>query len=233
MPITYRVDRECKLVLATAQGVLTEADLRAYVRTVLSDSQVRPGFNELIDLRNMTSVEVSTLGVGSIVDVILKFAHAVKESKTALVASDLNVREVSRLYETLWTRVPATVQLFREMAAARAWLGLPVPGPNNPGERRLASRTEVRFAALCRSGLRNGAGVLVNISASGAQLECQSIRPATDSIVTIQFDIPEREAPIKLRGKVVRQTKAGFAVQFLRVTPELLELVGDPSTPVE
>ncbi len=221
MPITYRVDRERKLVLATAQGVLTEADLRAYVRTVLSDSQVRPGFNELIDLRNMTSVEVSTLGVGSIVDVILKFAHAVKESKTALVASDLNVQEVSRLNEFLRTTVPTTVQLFRDVAAARAWLGLSVARPNNPGERRVAPRTEVRFAVLCRSGIRNGAGVLVNISASGALLECPSICPATDSILTIQFDTPERDAPIKLRGKVVRQTKAGFAVQFLRVTPEL------------
>ena len=94
-------------------------------------------------------------------------------------------------------------------------------------ERRVATRKQVSFSVLCRSGIHNFSGKLANISASGALLESEWIRPVVGSIVTIEFNSPELDAQIKLRGRVVRQIQSGFAIEFLRVPKELLEVVGD------
>ncbi len=94
-------------------------------------------------------------------------------------------------------------------------------------ERRFAPRKQAHFSVLCRSGIQNFAGKLVNISESGALLESEGNCPAVGSIVTIEFNSPELDKHIKLKGKVVRHTGSGFAIEFLGVTKELLELVGD------
>ena len=94
-------------------------------------------------------------------------------------------------------------------------------------ELRSAPRKQVRFSVLCRSGIWSGASELTNISTSGALLESESILPAVGSVVTIKFNSPELDAPIKLRGRVVRQTESGFAIEFLRMTKKLLDVVRD------
>ena len=64
MPISFRVDRENHVVLARAWGVVTATQLTSYIETVLRDANVQRGFNELIDLRGVTRVEVSDRGIG-------------------------------------------------------------------------------------------------------------------------------------------------------------------------
>ncbi len=96
-------------------------------------------------------------------------------------------------------------------------------------EGRVAPRKQVHFLVLCRSGIKQGSARLVSISLSGALLESTSIFPAQGMLVKIRLDSPEVDAPTELKGRVVRHTVTGFAIQFLKVTQEILKRVGVPS----
>ncbi len=106
----------------------------------------------------------------------------------------------------------------------RGWVAVEVAR-----DRRVAPRKQVHFLVLCRSGIRQGSAQLVDVSLTGARLESTSICPAQGMLVKIQLDSPELNAPIELKGTVVRHTVTGFAIQFLKVTHEILKRVGVPS----
>lgn len=213
MPITYRVDREHKVVLATAKGILTDADLRAHLGTLTADTEVQPGFNELYDLREVREVEITTSSVEDVTGFIHEIEQHFKESKTAFVASDHNTAEVSYLYELLRTNVAATVRLFHDLTAAREWLGLP--------DTRSAPRRHVNFAVICRTATHEVSARVVKISLSGALLESELLRVDRGRLVTIQFP------SFKVVGTVVHHTETGFAIQFLKTPNEFAEMLRD------
>ncbi len=95
-------------------------------------------------------------------------------------------------------------------------------------ERRLAPRKRVHYLVLFRSGTKQGSARLVNISLTGALLE-STIFPAQGMPVKFRLATPEFGAPVELKGTVVRQTRTGFAIRFLKVTQEILKRVGVPS----
>ena len=90
MPITYRVAVEHRVVLATANGVLTDADLLVHLGTLTTDPDVQPGFNELYNLRDMMEVRITTSHVEDVHAFIHQIEQHFKEMKTAFVASDTN-----------------------------------------------------------------------------------------------------------------------------------------------
>ncbi len=101
--------------------------------------------------------------------------------------------------------------------------------PQTARERRRAPRKQVHYLVLCRSGIKQGSARLVNMSHTGALLESTSIYPAQGMLVKIRLDSPDLDAPTELKGTVVRHTGTGFAIQFLKVTQEILKRVGVPS----
>ena len=215
MPITYRVDREHKVVLATAKGILTDADLRVHLGTLTADTEVQPGFNELYDLREVREVEITTSSVEDVAGFIHEIEQHFKESKTAIVASDHNTAEVSYLYELLRTNVAATVRLFHDLTAAREWLGLP--------DTRSAPRRQVGIPVLCRTATHEAPARLVSISLSGALLESELLRADRGRLVTIQFP------SFEVVGTVVHHTETGFAIHFLTTPDEFAEMLRDLS----
>lgn len=96
-------------------------------------------------------------------------------------------------------------------------------------ELRGAPRKQVRFNVVYRSGIQEGSGQLVNISHVGALLVSNSIHPSLGRLVKISFNAPDMDATIELTGTVVRETKDGFAIRFISVTKEFLQLMGDPT----
>ena len=213
MPITYWVDVENRVVMATALGVLADADLPPYLGAVTTDADVEPGFNELFDLREVTEVEITVSGIEDVADRVQGIGQHIKETKTAIVASYRNTAAVSPLYEILRTNLPSTVRLFHDMVAARAWLGLP--------DGRSAPRRHVNFAAICRTATHEASARVVKISLSGALLESESLRVNRGRLVTILFP------SFKVVGTVVHHTETGFAIQFLRTPDEFAEILRD------
>ncbi len=86
------------------------------------------------------------------------------------------------------------------------------------GEQRWKSRKQVDLLVLCWSGTPTR---LVNISSFGAELEATANRPAKGTLVKIQLDSPA----VELKGKVVRHTDEGFAIQFRSVPKEVADWI--------
>jgi hypothetical protein len=80
-------------------------------------------------------------------------------------------------------------------------------------ERRRSPRVRARFDALVSAGAREGAGVLVDISYSGARLDDCSEQPPVGTRVRL-YVFGEPATPFELEGVVVRHTEAGFAIGY-------------------
>jgi hypothetical protein len=228
MPSTCQIDAKNKLVLATPNGTLTRTDLQSYARMVLDDSGVRTGFDELLDLSGIERVDITESEVADALGLLTRFELQRQRTKTAIVSSDRNLDAIARLVELLRPRLPSTLQVFGDIDAARAWLRAPAEvSGRSASERRAAPRKPLNLAALINGSARSRSGRLVNISVSGALLRCDEPLPGVDTSVGIHLE-PDLTPRIDISGRTVRLIDDGFAMQFNRVTAELLQLVGDP-----
>jgi len=93
-------------------------------------------------------------------------------------------------------------------------------------EKRSHPRFRTRFEALCASARHEGAGVLADISYTGARLEGSSLRPELGTKIHLYVFIqPVR--PFELAGEVVRSDASGFAIAYTVEDPEVQRLVDD------
>lgn len=227
MPIRFEVDPARRLVVTTAGAVVTQADLQNYITSVLAHPGVRPGFCELVDLRGVTRIEIpESVIADGLPNAIKEHKQQLTKSKTAIVTSEDNAEEVSRLYELLRRAVPTTVGLFGDLDEAREWLGLTRGSLRS--ERRVAPRSTVQIAVLCSTGMQFRSAEIIDLSLSGALLSCPTIRPAIGVPVQIWWESPGAQGMFELLGTVVRHVEGGFAVRFQTATAELLWLLGDP-----
>lgn len=99
--------------------------------------------------------------------------------------------------------------------------------------RRVATRYVVRIAATLRCGDRAVEGTIVDISASGALVECEPLRVAPGTSVSIDLGGFVLEQRVCMLAKHVRDTAAGCALRFsdpdpfLRVFVKLVRLFED------
>ncbi len=92
--------------------------------------------------------------------------------------------------------------------------------------RRKHPRFKARFDTLCSSGRQEGAGVLVNISYSGARLEDASLQPELGTTLRLYVFV-QPVSPFELEGEVVRVYDGGFAIEYSLESPEVRRLVDD------
>jgi len=93
-------------------------------------------------------------------------------------------------------------------------------------ERRAHPRYRARFDTLCSDGAREGAGVLTDLSYSGARLVDASLRPEVGDEVRLYVFV-QPVSPFELVGKVVRSAPDGFAIAYQLESDEIRRLVDD------
>jgi hypothetical protein len=81
------------------------------------------------------------------------------------------------------------------------------------------NRIPIRFAAFYSFGRVEVAGVLVNISYSGALIEDANMEPEIGTLVVLYVYLKlasafEAATPFKLAGNVVRHSSNGFAIEY-------------------
>lgn len=92
--------------------------------------------------------------------------------------------------------------------------------------RRRNPRFRTRFDALCSAGEREGAGILADLSRSGARLEGASHCPEPGTKVRLYvFIVPV--SPFEISGEVVRSAGGSFAIRFTELDPAIGRLVDD------
>ena len=126
MPITYQIDHDQRLVIATPHGVLTDSDVFGYQQEVWSRADVK-GYDELIDMTGVSQIEfVSTKRIAFLADLSASMDPPALTSKLAIIAiTDLHF-DLGRMYETYreTTRQSTkAVRVFRSRNEALEWLG--------------------------------------------------------------------------------------------------------------
>ena len=85
---------------------------------------------------------------------------------------------------------------------------------------------------LCSTGETEGAGTLVDISRSGAQIQTANTLPEIGSKVRLYIFI-QPVCPFELAGEVVRIDGDTIAIQYSNLDPEIGRLVDDVAAMVE
>jgi len=93
-------------------------------------------------------------------------------------------------------------------------------------DRRNHPRFRTKFDVLCSAGETEGAGTLVNISRSGAQIDGASHSPEIGTKVRLYVFI-QPVCPFELAGEVIRADEETFAIRYSNLDPEVGRLVDD------
>ncbi|HXY68777.1 MAG TPA: hypothetical protein VEH62_04975 [Gemmatimonadales bacterium] len=120
MPAEYRIDRSKRTVYSRAWGILMDQDLIDARSALFADPAFAPEFDQLYDFTEVAEVRVTS-------PVLLQLALSSRFSPTsrrAVVVSSDVAYGMARMYAILSGR-EETIQVFRDRAAAVAWLEAP------------------------------------------------------------------------------------------------------------
>jgi hypothetical protein len=87
--------------------------------------------------------------------------------------------------------------------------------------RRVAPRYIVRIPTVLRVGTTEVEGTIVDVSDSGARVECAALRLAPGSSVALELRWLKTKEQIAILAKFVRETPAGCALRFVDPDPFL------------
>ena len=122
MPFDYVVYKEYRLVISTASGVVTREEIKARQDQTKTDLEFDPEFDQIVDLRSATRVELS----GDEIRFLASRRIFSSRSRRAFVAPNPCVFGVGRMWEsyTEFSKHPNEVRVFRDLPSALKWLRL-------------------------------------------------------------------------------------------------------------
>jgi len=113
------------MVVATPQGLLSDADMFEYQRTVWSQAELK-GYNELFDVTGVTQLEsVTEERVADLADLAASMDPADLPSKLAILATNDLHFGLARMYERrreMAKQSNKVVHVFRVREEAMEWL---------------------------------------------------------------------------------------------------------------
>ncbi len=121
MPISYRIDPAQKVVYTAFEGEVTDQQFVRHAREIGGDAEIDGSFVELIDAATSSMKGVTNSGVRDAADA-LKSSAAVR--KIAIVASRNVEFGLARMVVSLADESTTEIQVFREHADAKSWLGI-------------------------------------------------------------------------------------------------------------
>ena len=120
MPSSYRIDRERRVVFSVATGAVTNESMRDFQDRLRSDPEFDPSFRHLLDLRGLSTGNVSSAGVRSLISGN-PFAPG---TRTAVVtARELDFGH-ARMYELMSDTDPEDFKVVRTLDEALFFLEL-------------------------------------------------------------------------------------------------------------
>jgi hypothetical protein len=127
MPIRFRLFKSQHLILAEGTDPLTDADCSAHARRVLSHSDFKSGFFELLDLREASVSALTGNGVFMTAREVAPHIKRLTRSKLAIVVADEAMFGMARMYQLFIGEFFKGVQVFRNIDEALDFVGLEPP----------------------------------------------------------------------------------------------------------
>jgi hypothetical protein len=120
VPASYAIDAKQKLVTSRLWGAVTEDEVYDHNRRLRTDPAFDPGYRQLVDMTGITKVVVPTEMINK--TSIDQFFN--RGTPRAFVASSDATFGMARMFALQAEGTGQTIEVFREMAKAEAWLGL-------------------------------------------------------------------------------------------------------------
>jgi hypothetical protein len=126
MPIQIRTDPTVRLRHTIMGGTVDDDELVDAYSAVLADPNFDPTLNDLVDARAVRRVDVTPVGVRRLAELVQQIDRLSLPTKIAVVTGDDIAYNAARMYEAIRAgqNAPAEHRVFRDIAEARAWLGL-------------------------------------------------------------------------------------------------------------
>ena len=118
MPVNYSLDRERRLVLVKAWGVLVDQDVHAGRQELLDHPDFDRDFGQLFDAREVEEVQLSVEVMGRMAQTSI----LARESRRAFVATTPYQYRMATMFVTLAQPYQPNVQVFRDLDESLVWL---------------------------------------------------------------------------------------------------------------
>ncbi len=121
MPLRYTIDAERALVISTAWGHLTFAELQVHQDQLAGDPHFNPEFRQLVDATAITELNISILEARKLAGRRLFDP----KSRRAFLGNGLSIMAAKRLIQAyaLFAKGREQISVFHERTAALRWLG--------------------------------------------------------------------------------------------------------------
>jgi hypothetical protein len=119
MPATYEIDKQRRLVITTALGTITYADLLAHQNRLLKDPDFDPSFSQILDFTRMTALKLEPNEVRNLAQRTI-FSP---ESRRAIAAVNDLEYGFGRMFGILRENEGETgIRVFRSLDEAVDWV---------------------------------------------------------------------------------------------------------------
>jgi hypothetical protein len=121
VPSAYTILPVHSLVITRGWGTLTDRDIIAHAPALAADALFAPRFCQLIDLRDIVLMDVTTAGIQQLVEANPFGAGA---RRAVVVGDDVVVYGMARVYELMRGETRDELDVFRDLDRGIQWLGL-------------------------------------------------------------------------------------------------------------
>lgn len=126
MPVHYKIDKERRLVVSTASGVLTPEDIFAHQKALGKDPDFDRMFSQLSDFTQVTELNLTQQDVLKIAEATL-FAP---DARRAIVVKDKRAFGLARMFEVLRAdKGDRGIVVFGDYDEGLAWVLSAEPRP--------------------------------------------------------------------------------------------------------
>ena|SRR6266849_8182320 len=119
MPFFYKIDKERRLVMSTAAGVLTKAEVLSLQDQLLKDPDFDPSFSQLSDLTHVTGFEIT----GADMQELAARTVFSPESRRAVIVNTELAYGMSRMFGIFReSKGERGIRVFRKLEDALDWI---------------------------------------------------------------------------------------------------------------
>lgn len=118
MPASYQIDKSRRLVVSTASGFLTAADILAHQRKLLVDPCFDPTCSQIVDCSAVTGIDLSPDDVRAVTAATIFSAHS---RRAVVVATDEQFGFASMFKMMREAQGEYGIRVFRDRVDALRW----------------------------------------------------------------------------------------------------------------
>ena len=118
MPASYQIDKTRRLVISTASGFLTAADILAHQRKLLVDPSFDPDCSQIVDCTAATGIDFSPDEVRAVAATTIFSSHS---RRAVLVTTDEQFGFASMFKMMREAQGEYGIRVFRDRAEALRW----------------------------------------------------------------------------------------------------------------